>query len=141
MTTPIESYKWKDYSATVLGRTLIGIQSMDDDSELEVKAHYGKGDKPVSYGTGNWKGSGKMTLSLDEFEKLTVIAAPFGGNVEFLPPFPVVGLLEKEDGSKYREVYPLVKIKKSSNKKKQGDTEFGVDIDFELLTPVIRTPI
>ena len=141
MDAPKEAYSWKDYSATILGRTLVGIQEINDDSEVEVKTHYGKGDKPVSYGQGNWKGSGKMTLSMEEYEKIVIVAAPYGGNIEFLPPFPVVGLLETTDGRKFREVYPLIKFKKVGNKKKQGDTEFTIDIDFEMLTPAVRVPI
>ncbi|MBN2435580.1 MAG: hypothetical protein JXK07_09985 [Spirochaetes bacterium] len=137
----IESYGWGGYTATVMARTLVGIQSFDDDAKRDVKLHYGKGTTPNGFGRGNYEGTGKMSVNMDEYEKLVVAATPYGGDVTMLPPFPVVGILEKSDGKKFKELYPQVLIEKRGKKRKQGDTEFVVDLDIKLLMPCVETPL
>jgi len=128
-----ETYSFKDYTATVMGRTIVGLDSLDYDHEIKVEVHYGKGQEPIGYGEGELKGSGKMSVLLEEYEKLVLSSAAVGGDPLKLPPFPIVGLLVKNNGKKLKEILPLVKLKKIGQKRKVGDTKFLVDIDFELL--------
>ncbi len=137
----MELYMYSGYSAIVGARTMIGIESLDYDHELAVEVFHGKGEDPVGYGTGVAKGSGKMTITLEEFEKLVVAAAPWKGNPTKLPPFPITGIATKSDGKSFKEVLPLVKFKKVSHKRKVGDTKFLVDMDFELLTSPLWVPL
>ncbi|HOW82442.1 MAG TPA: hypothetical protein PK573_07780 [Spirochaetota bacterium] len=135
-------YSWKDYTATVNGRTLIGIDSIDCDIEKKVESVYGKGDTPIGFGTGNKKSSGKLTITEEEYAVLQKAAVDAGLNdLTDLPPFPIVGLLEKKNGEKIKTKYPAVKIKKVGMKKKQDDTKFTRDIDFENLVMPVETPI
>lgn len=137
-----ESYAWKDYTATVLARTLVGIDSLDYDFEQKVESHYGKGDKPVGYGKGNKKASGKMTVTEDEYAVLLKTAQSAGcESVLDLPPFPIVGILEKTTGEKFKQTLPAVVIKKVGAKKKQDDTKLTRDIDFECLVMPVEKPM
>ncbi len=91
-----ETYSFKDYTATVMGRTIVGLDSLDYDHEIKVEVHYGKGQEPIGYGEGELKGSGKMSVLLEEYEKLVLAASAVGGDPLKLPPFPIVGLLVKK---------------------------------------------
>lgn len=126
-----EEFGWNGYTANVMGTTLIDVESVEYDSEQEIKEHYGKGNEPTGYGKGNKKSSGKMTIGYDELERLAKAAIPFGGDILDLPPFAITGTLErKSDGKKWKEVLPGVVIKKIGHKRKQGDTKFLVDLDI-----------
>ena len=129
-----ESYSWSNYSTTVAGNTLIGIESLDYDRSQKIETHYGKGNEAVGYGKGAKEGSGKLSVTLEEYEKFLLAAIPFGGDPLDIPPFPIVGLHEKPDGSSMKEILPLVVIEKMGQKRKVEDTKFLVDIDFKLLT-------
>jgi len=136
-----ENYSWKNYQATILARTLIGIESIDYDRNQKVEGSYGKGNEMVGYGKGKKESSGKMVISLEEYEKLVIAAAPFGGDPLDLPPFPIVGLHEKPNGKKMKETLPLVQIEKIGHKRKVDDTTFMVDIDFKNLAMPIEVPL
>lgn len=137
----MESYNWNGYTATILGQTLVGLQSLDYDSKREVKLHYGKGSEPVGYGRGNYEASGKMSLKLEEYERLVTAALPFRGDVTLLPPFPITGVIKKSDGKSFKEVLPMVLIEKVGRKRKQGDTEFAIDLDIKLLSKAVEIPL
>ncbi len=136
-----ENYSWSNYTATVMGRTLIGIKSLDYDKSQKVESTYGKGSDPTGWGKGQKESSGKLTITEEEYKKLVLASVPVGGDPLDLPPFPIVGLLEKSNGEKFKDTLPMVCIEKISSKKKQGDTEFVRDIDFKNLMIPFELPL
>lgn len=135
-----ENFSYSNWSAIVGARTMIGIESLDYDHEIAVEVFHGKGSEPVGWGTGVEKGNGKMTITDEEYNKMVTLSAAYGGRVTKLPPFPITGIAKKETTSEsFKEVLPLVKIKKVGHKRKVGDTKFLTDLDFELLKMPVRT--
>ncbi len=126
-----EEFGWDGYTATIMGKTLIDVESVEYDREQEIKEHYGKGNTPIGYGKGNKKSSGKLTIGYDEYERLVQASAAVGGDPLDLPPFPITGTLtNKTTNKKWKEVLPAVVIKKVGHKRKQGDTKFIIDLDI-----------
>ena len=141
-----KKYSWSDLTISLipLSPVLFSISEISWDEELESEAIYGKGNMPTGYGTGNWKGTGKLSLDKEEFDALTLIALPFGGILALDPRITLINLLYLNDDGiapANDETLRGIKFTKISNARNQGDKGFKVSLDFIMLEKPLNNGI
>ena len=127
-----QTYDWESVSATILGRTLDGIKDISYDEEQEIEAVYGRGSRPIAYGKGKYKSSGKMTLLKSEYNELKKLVDDKGG-IYKMKPFEITVVYQNDDQTSVTEILSECLIKKVGRSAKQGDKELTVSIDLEIL--------
>jgi len=127
-----QTYDWESVSATIAGKILDGIKEISYDEEQELEAVYGRGNKPIAYGKGKYKASGKMTLLKPEFDMFEKVSLPAGG-LAMVKPFPITVTYRNDDQSLKTDVLKDCLVKKIGRAAKQGDKELTVSVEFEIL--------
>ena len=84
-----QSYGWGDVKVSLFGRELVGITAVEYSKKSEVKAVYGQGTDPVSYGIGNNSYTGKITLDIKEVQGIMKAMNKPGGDITQIPAFDV----------------------------------------------------
>lgn len=130
-------FDWEDVSIGLPHGVAVGIKDISYDDELEVEQAYGKGNKAMGYGTGNYKSSGKMTLFREEYDKLLEYAKSTGKAFYRVPPFPVTVSYANDGQPVSTDVLRGCKINKRSWKNAQGNKELTVDLDFVITDSIV----
>ncbi|BCS55197.1 hypothetical protein [Geobacter sp. SVR] len=127
-------YDWESIEVQLPGGIAIGISSIDYDDERPIEERYGKGSTPRGYGRKNYKASAKMSLDLDEAQRLQ---DKLGGSVYDSQPFDIVVSYATEGQPTITDVLPSCKIVKTSTANKQGDENAGQrQYDLKVLSPI-----
>ena len=122
-------YDWADVDFKVPGLD-IEVQEISYDDELDQEAVYGKGNKPRGFGTGNYSGSGKISL-------LPYCKAK--GVSFFKLQFPSVVVSYGMEGEKtVVDELKLVQISKRSNSVTQGDKSVKVSLDLAIYGGIVQ---
>jgi len=126
-------YDWGDLTIVYPGSVpfgIIGVQSIDWNEEKEIEPIYGAWNKPIGYGTGNWKADGKLTITLEAYAELNLLTPEGIFNTS---PFNIV-LVYANTGEPLHTVQLLnCKWTKKGNKASQGDKKMEVELDFIIL--------
>ncbi len=134
------TYDWESLTVTMPWGISYSIREISYDEEKSITPLIGRGDKPYAYGRGSYKGSGKFTIDLSEYDRIAAFAASFGGILN-LPPFPIVLAYANGEQLPRVDVLPQCKITKKGRSIKTGDGEEVVSIDFEMLSPAVENGI
>lgn len=133
-----ESYNFQNFALLIAGFESVTLQSFDFDRTAEIEPNYGKGGEIVSYGIKNFKSTSKATILMEELQKLTDLAAEYGGDITKLPPFPIMGTATPEGRTPMKLTLPMVRVQKFNFSMKQGDSKTEVPIEFfALQAPII----
>lgn len=127
-------YDWASISIKAPSGDVIGISEISYNDECGASPRYGRGQNPIGYGVGNYKGEGSMSLDRDEYE---LLRQAVGGKVLAADPFNIVVAYENEDMALVTDTLPDVKITKQDTGGKQGDEEAGtMKLDFMIMSPI-----
>ncbi|WP_427340606.1 hypothetical protein [Caloranaerobacter sp. DY30410] len=129
-------YDWSDVDINLPGLN-IEILEISYDDELEKELQYGKGSKPKGYGTGNYKPSGKISLSREEFNNLLEYCKKKNVPLYKLEIPKMVVSYANDNFPTQTDVLPNVSFTKTSAKAAQGDKSLKVDLDLLIAGPII----
>lgn len=128
------NYDWESTTITLPHGTLVAVEKIEYSDEKEFKPVYGKGAKPRAYGSGNYKGEGKLTLRREEFEKILAYCRLQGLKELYgLPPFPITVSYANEDRPLVTDVLQQCKFTKTGSGSEQGAEKVDVELDFIIL--------
>ena len=125
-----KKYSWENLTVQMEHGELVDITAVDYDDERDMEALYGKGSKPVGYGCGNKKGSGKLTLRREEFLRMQANA---GTSIYDMKPFPIVLNYAMDGQDIQTDVLEQCIFTKRKAGGKQGDKDTSVELDFTIL--------
>ncbi|URA10537.1 hypothetical protein [Thermospira aquatica] len=129
-------YDWADLTIIYPGSVptgIIGVGSIDWNEEQEVEPIYGAGNKPIGFGTGNWKAEGKMTITLEAYSQLNLLTK---NGIFNASPFNIVLVFANEFEPLHSVKLIGCKWTKKSNKASQGDKKMEVELDFVILEDI-----
>lgn len=122
------NYGWGDVDTKIPGLNLV-LQEISYDDEQEMEESYGKG---------NYKGSGKMSMLRDDYDDVLdyckATGRPFYG-VEL--PSVVVSYGNPGGRTRIDELKRVVFVKRS-HKAAQGDKTLTVDIDLMIVGGIVE---
>lgn len=123
-----KSYEYADIACNVMGVVIAGIQMINYDDPQDITGVFGAGRKQVSYGNGQIKPTGSVTLLMEEVENIVKIS-PLG-RIQDLPLFNIT--VTWIDASLLVVTHKLVNCKFKNYKidSKSGDTSTPVTIDL-----------
>ena len=139
-----KTYDWGDITVSLLplSPVLISCSAISFDESLEASPVYGKGNAPIAFGTGKWVASGKITLLKTEFDLLQKTAKAAGGILNMDPRVTAINVTY---GPNLQGVIPIstatllgVRFVKISNTASSGDKELKVDLEFLVLSNILR---
>ncbi|MBE7439125.1 MAG: hypothetical protein HS115_11760 [Spirochaetales bacterium] len=134
----VEAYNFQNFSLNLFGFEVIHFTSFDGDHSRDIEVITGKGGEVVSYAQKTFKRNVKATMHADELEKLVRLAAPWGGNPEYLPPSPCVGISEPFNRVPLKLIYPQIILTKWSYSFKEGSAKTEIPLEFIVLQrPII----
>ena len=121
-----KSYENADITVNVGGVILTTVVALNYGEEDSIEGVWATGRKQVSYGVGQIKPTGSITLLMQEMQNLIAVA-PFG-RIQDLPFFNIT--VSYTDISLVTVIHRLVKCKFKSNKidTKTGDTSIPVEL-------------
>lgn len=132
-----KTYDWADVDFKFPGLD-IEVQEISYDDELDQEAVYGKGNKPRGFGTGNYSGSGKISLLRDDYHKMLAYCKAKGVSF-FKLQFPSVVVSYGMEGEKtVVDELKLVQISKRSNSVTQGDRSVKVSLDLAIYGGIVQ---
>lgn len=134
-------YSWEDITINTPWGTAVEIQDISYDDELEKEVVYGRGSKATGYGTGNYKASGKVSMTREEFSKITDYCKRNRIPLYKIPPFPIVVSYADDGLPTNIDTLKQCTFTKTSNKAAQGDKSFKVDLDFVIIDQIIRNGV
>ena len=114
------------------GYNIIGVTEISYEENLNKEPLYGKGSKPVAYGTGNHGYTGSVTVYKSEFDRIE-LAAQIAGDITSLhtEPFSVTIMYRNLGDTKITtERLTGVTITNISNSAGQGDTGLLTTLTF-----------
>jgi len=126
-------YDWEDVSINFAHGPLIDVQSIEYSDEQETEEVYGKGSKPRGYGHGNYKASGKVTFTREEYDRLIVWAKTQGRPLYDLNYFNATVSFADDGTQAHTDTLQECKFNKRSFKAKQGDKKNEVDLDIAII--------
>ncbi|MGL5722145.1 MAG: hypothetical protein ACRCY4_07095 [Brevinema sp.] len=139
-----KTYDWGDITVSLLplSPVLISCSSISFDESFEASPVYGKGHSPIAFGTGKWSASGKLTLLKTEFDLLQKTAKGAGGILNMDPRITAINVTY---GPNLQGVIPIstatllgVRFTKINSNASANDKELKVDMDFIILSNVLR---
>lgn len=133
-----KAYDWEDITIALPNGPQVDCVSIEYSDEMEAEPQYGKGKAPRRYGTGNWKGEGKITLNREGLDSLMGYAVSTGQALYKIVPFPITVAYANDDSGIHTDVCKGVKFTKAAHKAAQGDAGFTVDLDFKILWDIER---
>lgn len=129
-----QNYDWESTQISLPHGTLVGIEKIEYSDEKDIKEVYGKGSKPRSYGAGNYKAEGKLTLLREEFNDLVAYMKKQGVTAFYkLPPFPITASYANDDRPIVTDRLHDCKFKKTSLGIDQGAEKSEVELEFLIL--------
>ncbi|MGL5253796.1 MAG: hypothetical protein ACRC9L_02060 [Brevinema sp.] len=142
-----KAYDWGDITVSLLplSPVLISCSSISFDESLEASPIYGKGRAPIAYGTGKWSSSGKISLLKTEFDLLQKSAQSAGGILNMDPRVTTINITY---GPNLQGVIPIstttlmgVRFTKISSNASSNDKDLKIDLDFIVLSNILRDGI
>lgn len=123
-----QTYSWGDVDVKIPGLVLV-VQEISYDDEQDMEESYGKG---------NYKASGKMSMLRDDYDDVLAYCkakgVPFYG-LEW--PSVVVSYANEGERTRIDELKKVVPIKRS-HKAAQGDKSLTVDIDLMIVGGIVE---
>lgn len=121
-----KSYENADISVNIGGIVLAGIPAIKYGEEDGIEGVFGAGRKQVSYGNGQIKPSGSITILMEEMQNILAVSP--NGRIQDLPLFNIT--VSYTDASLVTVVHRLVKCKFKTNMidTKTGDTSIPIEI-------------
>ena len=121
-----KSYENADITVNIGGVVLAGITAIKYGEEDNIEGVWGAGRKQVSYGVGQIKPTGSITILMEEMQNILAISP--AGRIQDLPLFNIT--VSYTDLSLLTVVHRLVKCKFKSNMidTKSGDTSIPIEI-------------
>lgn len=121
-----KSYENADITVNIGGLVIAGITALNYGEEDGITGVYGSGRKQVSYGVGQIKPTGSITLLMEEVQNIVAVAP--NGRIQDLSMFNIT--VAYTDASLVQVVHRLVKCKFMKNviDTKTGDTSIPVEI-------------
>jgi Holliday junction resolvase len=134
----VEAYNFQNFILNLFGFEVVHFSGFDGDAQREIEVINGKRGEPVAYAVKNFKRNVKALIHAEELEKLVKLAAPWGGNPEYLPPSPCVGIAAPYNRTPMKIIYPQVLLTKWSYAFKEGTAKTEIPLEFVVLQrPVI----
>jgi hypothetical protein len=121
-----KSYENADITVIIGGNIIAGITALKYMEEDGIEPVYGAGRKMVSYGVGQIKPSGSITLLMEEVQNILSVSP--NGRIQDLPLFNIT--VTYTDASLNAVVHRLenCKFKTNAIDTKTGDTSIPVEI-------------
>lgn len=129
-------YDWEDIEINFPHGPLVAVQSIDYSDEQEIEEVYGKGNKPIGYGRGNYKGSGKVTVLKEEYNRIIDWGKGQGKDFYDLDPFQITVSYAKEGEATKTDSLQDCKFTKRGFKAAQGDKKNEIDLDIIILSGI-----
>lgn len=123
-------FSWEDITITGPFGPITDVTEIEYSGEREVELVYGQGAAPRGAGRGNWKGEGKMTLKIEDYQKLVMYAVAAGKTIYTLAPFTISVAYINEDQGMVIDQLLRVRLKKTGKKAAQNDKSINVELDF-----------
>lgn len=132
-----KAYDWGDVDFQMPGLN-IEVQEISYNDELEKELIYGKKQKPLGYGEGNYKSEGKISLLRDDYDELLDYCKR--RNKKFYKlVFPKIAVSYANDGGRTRtDILSTVTFTKTDQKVTQGDKSLKIDMDFLIVNGIKR---
>lgn len=123
-------YSWSDLTVTAMGRTFERIMEIEYDTEVDLKAIYGRGKKVKGIQDGNEKPTGTLTLGQSEVEAMIRKAQETNANAKLSDiTFDIqIHYLKGEDLVKDKVVG--ARFTKNPKTLKQGDPDMQIKLPF-----------
>jgi hypothetical protein len=131
-------YDWANITfATTLTNDLItGISAIEFEESLEKTKNYGAGNMPRSVSIGNYDASGKITLFMDEVEKIRNVSP--NRSLLYVPPFDIIITYLPVDATKaVNVILRNVEFTTEPSSASQNDQNIQVELDL-LITHIER---
>lgn len=121
-----KSYENADISVNIGGLVIAGVAALNYGEEDNIEGVYGAGRKQVSYGVGQIKPSGSITLLMEEMQNILAVSP--NGRIQDLPFFNIT--VSYTDVNLVTVIHRLVNCKFKTNKidSKTGDTSIPIEI-------------
>lgn len=124
-----KAYDWSSVDIGISGMDSIEPLEISYDDEQEVEPVYGKGGKPIGYGTGNQKNSVKISVLREDFDTICKYCKkkkiPFYSLI-----IPIITVNYADPGKPIStDTLKGVKFSKRSFKAANGDKSMKVDLD------------
>ncbi|RHX92015.1 hypothetical protein [Leptospira stimsonii] len=134
-----ENYSFTNLELKLFGFDMVNFSSFTFDHAVEIELTYGKSGEIVGYTTKNYKRSISAEIYFEELDRLILLASPYGGLIEKLPPAPLTAILKAEGRPDFKYIAPAVKITKYNADVKSGNSgAIAVPLEIALLSiPVI----
>ena len=134
-------YAWEDLKAVIANHCSYSLQDVSWDEEQELEGIYGAGSKPIGYGQGNWKASGKVTMLTEEYMMMLSYAKGIKGGIFRFSPFNIILNYSNEEEPPHTIKLLQCKFVKKNRKGTQGDKKTTVDLDIAILGDITETDI
>jgi len=126
-------YDWASVAIQLPGGVVVGCDEITYEDEAPIEPRYGKGRTPRGYGKKNYKGSGSLSLDLDEFERFRTSQS---GRV-YSKRFDIVVSYANEGQETIIDTLRNCMATKTSTSAKQDEDNVGIrKIDFTILSPI-----
>lgn len=125
-------FDWEDIQIQGPQGILTGIDAIDYSDEQEVEEVYGKGGSPLGFGRGHWKGSGKLTLLREEYDRYVESLAANGNGFYDHDLFNIVVSYADDNSPVAVDLLKKCKFSKRDFKAKSGDKKLHVGLDFKI---------
>ncbi|APH40186.1 Uncharacterized protein A9P81_0217 [Leptospira interrogans serovar Copenhageni/Icterohaemorrhagiae] len=134
-----ENYSFTNLELKLFGYDMVSFSGFKFDHAVEIELTYGKSGEIVGYTTKNYKRSISAEIYFEELDRLTLLAAPYGGLIEKLPPAPLTAVLKAEGRPDFKYLAPAAKITKYVTDFKSGNSgAVAVPLEIALLSiPII----
>lgn len=104
-----ENYSFTNLELKLFGYDMVSFSGFKFDHAVEIELTYGKSGEIVGYTTKNYKRSISAEIYFEELDRLTLLAAPYGGLIEKLPPAPLTAVLKAEGRPDFKYLAPAAK--------------------------------
>lgn len=129
-----QNYDWESTTISLPTGVLVGVEKIEYSDEKDLKEVYGKGSMPRSYGAGNYKADGKLTLLREEFEVVLDHCKKQGyAGLYRMPTFPITASYSNDDRPRVTDRLVQCKFKKTSLGIDQGAEKSEVELEFLIL--------
>ncbi|WP_061215764.1 hypothetical protein [Leptospira santarosai] len=134
-----ENYSFANLELKLFGYDMVNFSGFKFDHSVEIELTYGKSGEVVGYTIKYYKRTISAEIYFEELDRLVLLAAPYGGLIEKLPPAPLTAILKAEGRPDFKYIAPAVKITKYNADVKNGNSgAIAVPLELALLSiPVI----
>lgn len=137
-----KTYNWGSISISLapLSQDLYSVSSISFSESQRADAVYGKGNKPIAYGSGNWSANGSMRMLKTEFNQL--MSASPNGILNLDPRNTVINIIYADPNGDDNKPYTIsltgVRFTDIKEDAKQGDSQLSVDLSFSIFGSIER---